>query len=52
MSDKDLDSFDWNLNSLDLDSGHENGSCYEFEVETSEEEKDNFKLNPGFKVTI
>jgi hypothetical protein len=52
MSDKDLDSFDWNLNSLDLNSDHENGSCYEFEVKSSQEEKDDFEISLGFKVTV
>ncbi|RGB38369.1 hypothetical protein C1646_812662 [Rhizophagus diaphanus] len=52
MSDKDLDSFDWNLNSLDLNSDHENGSCYEFEVKSSQEEKDDFEINLGFKMDL
>ncbi|CAB4410518.1 unnamed protein product [Rhizophagus irregularis] len=52
MSDKDLDSFDWNLNSLDLNSDHENGSCYEFEVKSSQEEKDDFEISLGFKMDL
>ncbi len=50
MSDKDLESFDWNLDNSDIDS--DDDACYEFEVKKSQEEQEDFKIYPGFKVSI
>jgi hypothetical protein len=50
MNDNDLQSFDWNLNNPDLNTGDENESCFELEVKKSLEEHDDFKIYPGFKV--
>ena len=51
MSDKDLESFDWSLDNSDVDSDDDNDACYEFEVKKSQEEQEDFKIYPGFKVT-
>ena len=48
MSDKDLESFDWNY----LNSDDDDDICYEFEVKKSQEEHEDFKVHPGFKVFI
>jgi hypothetical protein len=45
MSDKDLESFDWNH----FNSDDDDDICYEFEVKKSQE--DDFKIYPGFKVS-
>jgi hypothetical protein len=55
MDGKDLESFDWNLDSSDKsdrDSDDENGSHYKFEVKLIQEEQENFKLQPGFKLDL
>ena len=51
MSDKDLESFDWNLDNSDVDSDDDD-ACYEFEVKKSQEEQEDFKIYPGFEVSI
>ena len=51
MSDKDLESFDWNLdNSDDINSDEEEGNRFKFVVTKSQEEQEDFKIYPGFKV--
>lgn len=50
MSDKDLESFDWHLDDSDVDSDDDDGANYEFEVKKSQEEQEDFKIHPGFKV--
>ncbi|CAI2161359.1 15834_t:CDS:10 [Funneliformis geosporum] len=55
MDSKDLESFDWNLDCSDnseRDSDDENGSHYKFEVKLIQEEQEDFKLQPGFKVDL
>ena len=53
MSDKDLESFDWNLENSDAGSSDdEDDTCYEFEVKESQEEQEDFKIYPGFEVSI
>ena len=52
MSDKDLESFDWNLDNSDVDSDDEDDECYGFEVKKSQEEQEDFKIHSGFKVSI
>jgi hypothetical protein len=52
MSDKDLESFDWNLDNSDIVSDDDDDTCYEFEVNKSLEEQKDFKIYPGFKVSI
>ena len=52
MSNEDLESFDWNLDNSDVDSDDEDDTCYEFEVKKSQEEQEDFKTHPGFKVTV
>jgi hypothetical protein len=49
MSDRDLESFDWDLESSD-DLVEDDETHYEFEVKKSQEEQEDFKLYPGFKV--
>ena len=51
MGDKDLESFDWNLKNSDIDSDDENGTYYKFEVKKIQEKED-FKIYPGFEVSI
>jgi len=51
MSDKDLESFDWKLDKPDDDSDDDEVS-YEYEVKKSQEEQENFKIYPGFKVNL
>ena len=51
MSDKDLESFDWSLDNSDVDSDNDD-ACYEFEVKKSQEEQEDFRIYPGFKVSI
>ncbi|CAI2161360.1 13694_t:CDS:10 [Funneliformis geosporum] len=51
MSDKDLQSFDWKLDKSDDDSDDDEAS-YEYEVKKSQEEQENFKIYPGFKVNL
>jgi hypothetical protein len=50
MSDKDLESLDWNMDSSDVDSDDDDDTCYEFEVKKSQEEQEDFKIYPGFEV--
>ncbi|GBC07437.1 hypothetical protein RclHR1_07470002 [Rhizophagus clarus] len=52
MSDKDLESFDWHLDDSDVDSDEDDGASYEFEVKKSQEEQEDFKIHPGFKVNL
>ncbi|PKC68807.1 hypothetical protein RhiirA1_456805 [Rhizophagus irregularis] len=52
MSDKDLESFDWHLDDSDVDSDDDDGASYEFEVKKSQEEQEDFKIHPGFKVNL
>ena len=52
MSDKDLESFDWNLDNSDAGSDDEDDTCYEFEVKKSQEEREDFKIYRGFEVSI
>ncbi len=52
MSDKDLESFDLNLENSDIDSDDDDEADYEFEVKKSQEEQEDFKIYPGFKVSI
>ncbi len=49
MSDKDLECFDWGS---DVDSEDDCEVCHEFVVTESQEEEENFKIHPGFKVSI
>ncbi len=51
MSDKDLESFDWSLDNSDVGSDNDD-ACYEFEVKKSQEEQEDFRIYPGFKVSI
>jgi hypothetical protein len=50
MSDKDLESFDWNLEDADINSVEEDEMHYEFEVTKNQKEQEDFKIYPGFKV--
>jgi len=52
MSDEDLKSFDWHLDDSDVDSDDDDGTRYEFEVKKSQEEQEDFKIHPGFKVSV
>ncbi|CAG8505503.1 11510_t:CDS:10 [Funneliformis caledonium] len=51
MSDEDLKSFDWNLYNTDVDYDDDKG-FHEFEVSKSQEEQDDFKIYPGFKMNL
>ncbi|CAG8744012.1 4372_t:CDS:2, partial [Funneliformis mosseae] len=51
MSDEDLKSFDWNLYNTDVDYDDDK-AFHEFEVSKSQEEQDDFKIYPGFKVNL
>ncbi|PKY47220.1 hypothetical protein RhiirA4_543827 [Rhizophagus irregularis] len=48
MNDKDLESFDWNH----LKSDDDDDICYEFEVKKTQEEREDFKIYPGFEVNL
>lgn len=53
MSDKDLESFDWNMEVSDIDSDDNDDTCYDFEVKKRQEEQEDledFKIYPGFEV--
>ncbi|GBC07438.1 hypothetical protein RclHR1_07470003 [Rhizophagus clarus] len=52
MSDKDLESFDWNMDNSDDDSDDDDDTCYEFEVKKSQEEQEDFNIYPGFEVKL
>ncbi|PKY13750.1 hypothetical protein RhiirB3_425628 [Rhizophagus irregularis] len=55
MSDKDLESFDWNMEDSDIDSDDNDDTCYDFEVKKSQEEQEDledFKIYPGFEVNL
>ncbi|POG65607.1 hypothetical protein GLOIN_2v1665293 [Rhizophagus irregularis DAOM 181602=DAOM 197198] len=52
MSDKDLESFEWNKDNSDVDSDDDDDTCYEFEVKKSQEEQEDFKIYPGFEVNL
>jgi hypothetical protein len=49
MSDKDLEDFDLNLENSDNNSD-EDDETHRFEVKKSQEEKEDFKIDIGFKV--
>ena len=50
MSDKDLESFDWNLEDANINLVEEDETHYEFEVTKNQKEQEDFKMCPGFKV--
>ncbi|CAB5351422.1 unnamed protein product [Rhizophagus irregularis] len=52
MSDKDLESFEWNTDNSDVDSDDDDDTCYEFEVKKSQEEQEDFRIYPGFEVNL
>ncbi|GBC20093.1 uncharacterized protein OCT59_006574 [Rhizophagus irregularis] len=55
MSDKDLESFDWNMEVSDIDSDDNDDTCYDFEVKKRQEEQEDledFKIYPGFEVNL
>ncbi|RIA81246.1 hypothetical protein C1645_837308 [Glomus cerebriforme] len=52
MSDKDLESFDWNFDNSDTSSNEDDENCYNFKVTKSQEGRDDFKIYPGFKVNL
>ncbi|CAI2161944.1 15836_t:CDS:10 [Funneliformis geosporum] len=53
LSDKDLECFDWKLDNSDIDSDEEDDeSRFEFEVKKSQEEQEDFRIYPGFKVNL
>ncbi|PKC68809.1 hypothetical protein RhiirA1_440393 [Rhizophagus irregularis] len=52
MSDKDLENFDLNLENSCNNSDDDDDIHYRFEVKKSQEEKDDFKIDNGFKVNL
>ncbi|CAG8537034.1 3581_t:CDS:10, partial [Racocetra persica] len=53
MSEKDLENFDFSMvNEEQGPFDEKNNMCYEFEVKKSQEEKEDFKLYPGFTVDL
>ncbi|CAB4410523.1 unnamed protein product [Rhizophagus irregularis] len=52
MSDKDLESFDFNFENSETNSDEDDETQYEFEVKKCQEEQDDFKIDTGFKVNL
>ena len=51
MSEQDLNSFDWKKDNEE-EILNDDDVCYEFEVKKSQEEQEDFKIYPGFEVSI
>ncbi|CAG8541330.1 7739_t:CDS:10, partial [Scutellospora calospora] len=52
MSENDLENFEFDAINKEQDSCEKNNMCYEFEVKKSQEEKEDFKLFPGFIINL